>query len=406
MASRLAIDGGRPTHSRDWPAWPLIDDRLRQRLLGVLESGDWSLTGHSGSTIPESKVFESAFANFYGTNHCVATSSGFSALLTALRVLGLRSLDEVLIPANTWVAVPQAVRLWGATPVLVDVDPSLQSMDLEAARRSIGVRTRGIILVHQNGAVADAHGFRDLADRSGLFLIEDCSHAHGALVGGGRVGRHGHMAVFSMQQTKLLTGGEGGAILTDADDLAAKAERLAASGRLHRYDVGELSVDENADLVGGNFVMTEFVAALLDEALRDLDQLNAIRNERAGQLNRALREIGQVEGVVATTESSERVFHKFVIMLSRDLIATRSADWFCRALTQELGVEFSRLHRPLWDNPLLPGTTDAVDSDCSFPVAADMYARCIAFRHRYLLASPKDVASLAWGIGKAVEVAS
>src|SRR5258708_6570559 len=133
----LATNGGRPTRTQPWPRWPQSSSKTAELLRQVLESEDWSLTGHSGLTEPMEMRFSRDFASFYGTNFCVPTSSGSTAIMTALLAAQLHTGDEVLIPGNAWVACAAAVHLVGGIPVFVDIDPETQCLSRDDLREKI-----------------------------------------------------------------------------------------------------------------------------------------------------------------------------------------------------------------------------------------------------------------------------
>jgi len=385
---------------------------IRQLLL----SDDWSLTGHSGRTEPLEMCFARQFAAFYGTSSCVPTSSGSTAIMTVLLAIDLEPQDEVLVPGNAWVACAAAVIVMKGVPVLVDVDPKTHCMSSEDLKRKITPKARAILLVHQNGAIAEAKTIRQVADGAGLILIEDCSHAHGAFVGSSRVGRIGHASVFSMQKTKLLSSGEGGAIITEDCRLYERMARARATGRLHTFDasLGQLRVDEGADLVGGNFILSEFQAAILLDRLKDLDTENRTRNDNAAMLAGLVSQIGDLEPRVETVADSTRVFHKFVVSLGRELMERRPLAWYCDSLTAELGLKVSPLHVPMNRNSLLGKLGQVLPSgdsrhrlmDAVLPQCEAAYGASLSIRHYALLGTPDDVLDICRAFEKVVQAAT
>ena len=411
----LAVNGGDPVRTRPWPQWPRSTDAMLDSIRQLLLSGDWSLTGHSGRTEPLEMCFAREFAAFYETAWCVPTSSGSTAIMTVLLALGLEPEDEVLVPGNAWVACAAAVIVLKGVPVLVDVDAKTSCMFPEDLKRKITPKSRAILLVHQNGAIADVTTIRQVADRNGLILIEDCSHAHGAFVGTSRVGRIGHASVFSMQKTKLLSSGEGGAIITDDRLLYEKMARARATGRLHTFDVSlrQLQVDEGSDLVGGNFILSEFQSAILLDRLKDLDAENRTRNENAAILAGFISQIGNLEPRVDTLAGSTRVFHKFVVSLGLELMEKQSLDWYCDALTAELGLKVSPLHVPMNRNSLLvklghflPGgdSTRRRLMDAVLPECESAYGASLSIRHYALLGTREDTLDISRAFEKVVHV--
>lgn len=140
--------------------------------------------------------------------------------------------DEVIVPGLTWVANASAVVRANAVPVLVDIDPETLCLSVEATRRALSSRTRAVCVVHLYSSMADMDGYRALAAEAGVPLVEDCAQAHGAAWRDARAGTLGTVGVFSMQQTKVLTAGEGGAVITASAELARRLEQLHADGRV------------------------------------------------------------------------------------------------------------------------------------------------------------------------------
>ena len=187
-------------------------------------------TGWISSSGAFVRRFEAAFAEACGVPHAVATSLGTTALHLALTAAGIGPGDEVLVPVWTFVATANAVRYTGARPALVDVEPVGWGIDPEQAARKLTRRTKAIIPVHLYGHPADMVALRWLARRRGLLLVEDAAEAHGAEVGGRRVGGLGDMGCFSMFANKILTTGEGGILVTRNRRLAESARRLRDHG--------------------------------------------------------------------------------------------------------------------------------------------------------------------------------
>ena len=187
-------------------------------------------TAWISSAGPFVRRFESAYAAACGVTHGVACSSGTTALHLALTAAGVGAGDEVIVPAWTFVATANAVVHAGATPVLADVDPVSWGMDPAEAARKITRRTRAIIAVHLYGQPADIPALRRLARRRGLLLVEDAAEAHGAEIGGRRVGSLGDVGCFSFFANKILTTGEGGILITRIRRLAERARLLRDHG--------------------------------------------------------------------------------------------------------------------------------------------------------------------------------
>jgi len=209
----------------------------------------------------------------------VLTSSGTAGLWLTLRALGVKAGDEVLVPSHTAFPTIEAICVAEATPVFVDADAHY-TMDAADAAAKVTPRTVGVVPVHLYGQPVDLPAVRELADRFGLWMLEDCAQAHGAGFGGRRVGTFGRAGVFSFYPSKNLTVmGDGGAVVTDDDEIAARCRRLRDHGRLNK--------DVHAE-VGFNLRFNEIQAAIGRVRLRRLDMMNERRRQLAGRYAKGL----------------------------------------------------------------------------------------------------------------------
>jgi perosamine synthetase len=219
-------------------------------------------------------LFEQRFAEVAGTRHAIATNNGTTALHLALAALGVGPGDEVIVPSLTYVATANAVRYCGAVPVLADVDPRTMCIDPVDVARRITRRTVAVIPVHLYGHPADMTALRQLAEHHGLALVEDAAEAHTATWEGRPVGSLGTAGVFSFFGNKVLTTGEGGAVTTDDDALAARLRLLRGQGmdpqRRYWFPV-----------VGFNYRMTNIAAALGCAQMEQLSEFLLRRQEIA-----------------------------------------------------------------------------------------------------------------------------
>ena len=206
----------RNTQDRIPVAEPLIGDREREYVLEAVTSGWVSSIGEFVDR------FETGFAAWVGARHGVSTSTGTDALLLTMRALGIGPGAEVIVPGLTFAAVAAVVRHLGADPVLVDVRPDYWCLDPVAVERAISSRTRAIVAVHSYGHAADMDALKALAEGSDIYLLEDCAEAHGARYKGRPVGSMGQAGCFSFYGNKIMTTGEGGMVVTDDRELAAK----------------------------------------------------------------------------------------------------------------------------------------------------------------------------------------
>ena len=280
MTSRPAILRGTPIRDgKSWPSWPAWDEAERDALARVVDSGAKS---------SEVEIFQSEFAEHQDAAYGLALTNGTHTLEAALVACGVGEGDEVVVPALTFVATATAVLAVGAVPVIVDIDPETLCVDPAAVEVALGSRTAAVIAVHLAGTSCDLDALTALCGDRGIHLIEDCAHAHGTRWRDRGVGSYGSFGSFSFQASKLMTAGEGGALITSDDELLARAWSYANCGR--RID-GRWYEHHT---FGTNFRMTELQAAVLRAQLRRLPQQQRVREVAGEALDRALEEIGGV----------------------------------------------------------------------------------------------------------------
>jgi len=208
--------------------------------------------------------FEKHFAKYIGTKYAVAVNNGTSALHLSMIVLGVGKGDEVIIPANTFVATAWAVSYVGATPVFVDCDPKTWEINPKEVEKAITKKTKAIIGVHLYGQSFDVNSIKKMAKKHKLFLVEDCAQAHGALYRNKMVGNFGDLACFSFYPSKNLGSyGEGGAVVTNNSSYAKRLQLLKNQGSLKKY---------HHDEIGYNMRMEGFQGAILNVKLKHLDR--------------------------------------------------------------------------------------------------------------------------------------
>jgi dTDP-4-amino-4,6-dideoxygalactose transaminase len=255
----------------------------------------------SGKYVAE---FEAAFARFVGAKHCVAVNNGTSALYLSLLAHGIGKGDEVIIPANTFIATAEAVSLTGATPVFVDNDESTYTIDVNKLEEYITSCTRAIIPVHLYGSCAAMDEIKACALKHKLIVIEDACQAHGASYKNLKVGSIGDSAAFSFYPGKNLGAwGEGGAVTTSNDDIAQRLRLLRNHGSEIKYQ---------HEIIGGNFRMCEFQGAVLSMKLPYLEQWN---EQRRGNARIYMELLGDNKKIIlpVTPPHSIPVWHLFVV---------------------------------------------------------------------------------------------
>ena len=276
------------------------DQAIRVGISRVIDSG-WYILGD------EVAAFEREFAAYCGTKHCIGVADGLAALQLTLRAYGISAGDEVIVPSNTFIATWLAVSHAGATPVPVEPDPGTHNIDPSRIEAAITARTRAIMPVHLYGQPADMAPILEIAQRHGLKVIEDAAQAHGARYQGQRVGGLGDAAGFSFYPGKNLGAiGDGGAITTNDDALAAKLRMLRNYGSSIKYQ---------HETVGVNSRLDEIQAAVLRAKLPMLDTENSARRHVAAAYLEALADAPvQLPQVIVGVEP---VWHLMVIRTAR-----------------------------------------------------------------------------------------
>lgn len=254
-----------------------------------LESG-WVVQG------PKVAEFERKFASYTGVDHAVATTSCTTALHLAVKALGLRPGDEVIVPAFTWVSTANVVVYEGATPVFCDIDLATFNLDVEHAASLVTERTVGIIPVHLFGLCADMPGVRRLAERHGLWIVEDAACAFGGWIGEDHAGTFGNAGCFSFHPRKSITTGEGGMLTTRDAPLAALCRSLRDHGatRTDHERHGSAGAFMLADYphVGFNYRMTDLQGAL---GSVQMDRADAILGARRALAEEYTRRLGHLD---------------------------------------------------------------------------------------------------------------
>jgi len=277
----------------------------------VMESG-WYILGQ------EVAAFEQEFAGYCGVKHCIGVGNGLDALHLILRAMEIGPGDEVIVPANTYIATWLAVTYAGAIPVPVEPDERTYNIDPNRIEEAITPRTRAILPVHLYGQPADMDPILEIAKRHNLKVIEDAAQAHGARYKGKRIGRLGDAAGFSFYPGKNLGAlGDGGAVTTNDDVLADRIRALRNYGSRVKY---------HNELKGFNSRLDELQAAFLSVKLRKLDEWNARRKVIADIYLKGLAEVPDLT-LPYVPDWAEPVWHLFVVRTSeRDRLQKNLAD--------------------------------------------------------------------------------
>lgn len=337
---------------------PDLLGELLQTVRSVASSGAFTLGA-------EVEAFEAEFAAYCETAHAVGVSSGTDALALGLRALGIGPGDEVILPANSFVATAEAVTLVGATPRLVDVDPSTQLVTARIVERHLNASTRCVLPVHLYGRTVELDPIMQLARETGIAVLEDACQAHGARYRGRRVGSIGDAGCFSFYPAKNLGAwGDGGALVTSDPQIADRVKLLRSHGERPRHQ----------HLVSGTTARLDALqAAILRVKLRRLDASNAARRRVAASLTRALA--GSIMTPAAPPDGHDHVFHQYVVRSDRrdSLREQLAAFGVASAIHYPVPIHLTGAYASLgMARGSLPVVERLADSICSLPIFPTM----------------------------------
>lgn len=304
---------------------------------------------------PEVKAFESEFSKIVGNRECVAVNSGTSALLICLISLGIGKGDEVIVPSFTFAATANVVKLVGAVPIFIDIDPLTYCIDPKEIQKAIKPQTKAIIVVHLYGLAADMGSITKIAKENSIMVIEDAAQAHLASINGKNVGTFGDAAAFSFYPTKNMTSGEGGMAVLPNSEIARTCRLLRNQGMETRY---------MNEIPGYNLRMTDVHAAIGRVQLRKLEKMTTSRIANASFLSANL----DSEFIPYVPNGYRHVFHQYTVRIKSE------RELFAKEL-KELGIGNdvyypTQVHKlPSFSNDLdLPNTESATREVLSLPV--------------------------------------
>lgn len=378
------------------PLWPETDEATMRATSVALLSRRWAVASPQSAFPSAIDRVERHLADAFGRDHCVTTSNGSSAIVIALEALGIGPGDVVLVPATTWVACATAVLRVGARPSFIDAASDRPLMDAFDDAPDVAA----ILAVHLYASQLDVEALRRRHPRARV--IEDVSHCATATDARGRIlGGSGDISVVSLQATKVLTCGEGGAAFTDDRELAEKLSALRTDSRV-RAEAPFGAVPLRAGTIqGANHALGEVPAALLDEQLARLDEQKRRRAEGAAQFVRLARDAG-LDPVADEAALACGSFYGIVLRLGRDV---ESFDF--ERVREQSGVACGRVYAPVPHSPLyrpetIPAFADA-RHDAVWPHAEAWHRESIVLPHELFLARPARIRLLVDELCRATE---
>lgn len=277
---KLAITGGEALRRKSFTQWPLAMKEEREAVEDVLASSLWGGQPFPGKY---ATVFAKKFAHLHTAKYAQCVNTGTVAIQAALRAIDIQPGDEVIVPAYTWEGTVGPVLLVNAVPVFVDVDPETYCLDAKLVEKAITPRTKAILPVHLGMRFADMDELLRIAAKHNLKIIEDCAHAHGGMWKNKGAGSMGDIGTFSFQSSKLITSGEGGAVITNNLEYMEKVQSYINAGRASVTDTF------HHRMIGFNYRLGEFQAAVLCAQVDRLPQQANVREENMKYLESQLQ---------------------------------------------------------------------------------------------------------------------
>jgi dTDP-4-amino-4,6-dideoxygalactose transaminase len=339
-AAKPAILGGSPVRTESFPSWPQIAENDEKNWEAVLLHKEWCRLGAKPSCATQ---FEGTWKSMTGAKYCLATASGTTALLTSLNALDVGPGDEVLVPPYTFVATVNVVLLQHALPVFVDTDRETFQIDANKVEAVITPQTKCILPVHLGGSPANMDKILEVARNHNLPVLEDACQAHFAEWRHQSVGQLGDLGCFSFQGSKNLNCGEGGAILSNHQELIERCMSFHNNGRTITPSGYR---DTDYVINGSNHRITEFQGALLITQVTRLEAQSRTRTANATYLTKLLSEIPGITPAHMYDGCTRNAYHLYMLRYDKDRFEGLPRDRFLKALEAE-GIPCDKGYTPL-----------------------------------------------------------
>jgi dTDP-4-amino-4,6-dideoxygalactose transaminase len=404
----LAITGGEPLRKTPFTTWPIATKQISQALDDVLTSSKWG-----GQPFPGKYAvsFAKRFAEMHTAKYGQCVNTGTVAIQAALKAIGIRPGDEVLVPAYTWEGTVGPVLLVNAVPIFIDVDPETYCMDAKLIEKAITPKTKAILPVHLGMRFADMDEILRIAAKHKIKVIEDCAHAHGGMWKGKGAGSMGEIGCFSFQSSKLITSGEGGAVITNNLEYMELVQSYINAGRASVTD------KFHHRIIGFNYRMGEFQAAVLCAQLDGLAEQAAIREQAMKRLETKLKNTDAIGLLKPDPRITRLAPYGYVLKYYSDKASDIPRAEFVAAL-QEEGVPCDGLfYEPVYKSSLFPiDPTDFPALSWGREKPLDLrkmyscpeseraaYQEAVWFPHQLFLGGNEDVDAIADAIHKVLE---
>ncbi|HTV60877.1 MAG TPA: DegT/DnrJ/EryC1/StrS family aminotransferase [Verrucomicrobiae bacterium] len=402
---KLAITGGEALRKTPFTPWPLSSDEEARALQDVLTSTKWGGQPFPGKYAAK---FAAKFAEVHTAKYAQCVSTGTVAIQAALKAIDIRPGDEVIAPAYTWEGTVGPVLLLNAIPVFVDIDPETYCLDAKLIEKAITPKTKAILPVHLGMRFADMDEILRIAARHNLKVIEDCAHAHGGMWKGKGAGSMGDLGAFSFQSSKIITCGEGGAVITNNLEYMERVQSYINAGR------ASLTDKYHHRIIGFNYRLGEFQAAVLGPQLDRLPAQAAMREKNMKQFESRMQNTPGIGLLRADPRITRLAPYGYVMKYFSQQAKEIPRAAFVAALQLE-GVPCDGLfYEPVYKSSLFPldpadfpalswGREKPLDlksiSSCPESERA-AYSEAVWFPHQHFLGSPADIDAIADAILK------
>jgi dTDP-4-amino-4,6-dideoxygalactose transaminase len=337
----------------------------------IYSSGEW--WKYTGDRV---KKLEQEFPRLHDCSFGVSVCNGSVAIDIALKAMDIKPGDEVILPAYDFFSLPKSVLNLGAIPVFVDVNPRNFTIDQDQVKKKISGKTKTIVAVHISGSVAEMDSLQRIARENGIYLLEDCAQAHGAIYDGKKVGSWGHLAIFSFGGIKLMTCGQGGMIVTSEEKLYHRCYAIVNRGHLPNGKVNPYGI------IGENYQLSELQAAILLPQIYLLESYGKRREQACILLDRELCKIDGIETLPQFPKTSRRAHMRY---------SFRYSEKFSDMLSREILIEKLKAE----DIPAIAGYSSApadprlqdafAHQKDRFPSSITAQEQIIGIHHTYLL---------------------